>query len=137
MTTAHRTAATEFIDHGSETYAFLQDPVVDALVQVVIELGAESWITRRRLLVLERVLAERGLVAAEMIETYAPSTQDEALWRQERDRMLRNVYAALARRPAPGDHAADQAKSPGAPRKAPLNATGVAARGQARGPSGV
>jgi hypothetical protein len=137
MTTAHTTAASEFIDHGSDTYAFLSDPVVDALLQVVIELGAESWITRRRLLVLERVLAERGLVASEMVETYTASAEDEALWRQERDRMLRSVYAALARRPMRGDEAAERAKSPDAPRKPPLNATGMAARTQARGPSGV
>ncbi len=136
MTTAHTTAATEFIDHASETYAFLSDPVVDALVQVVIELGAEGWITRRRLLVLERVMAQRGLVAAEMIETYAPSAEDEALWRQERDRMLRSVYGALARRPS-GSEAAERAKTPDAPRRPPLNATDIAARGPARGPSGV
>jgi hypothetical protein len=137
MTTAHTTAASEFIDHGSETYAFLQDPVVDALMQVVIELGAESWITRRRLLVLERVLAERGLVASDLVETYTPSPEDETAWRQERDRMLRGVYAALARRPMRGDEAAERAKSPDAPRKPPLNATDIAARAPTKGPSGV
>jgi hypothetical protein len=137
MSNTHRSAATEFIDHGSETYAFLQDPVVDALVQVVIELGAETWITRRRMLVLERVMAERGLLPADLIETYTPTPADQALWRQERDRMLKSVYAALARRPTPGDQAAERAKSPHAVRRPPLNAVEVAARGPALGPSGV
>jgi hypothetical protein len=137
MTTAHTTAATEFIDHGSETYTFLSDPVVDALVQVVIELGAETWITRRRMLVLERVMAERGLLPADLIETYTPTPADQALWRQERDRMLKSVYAALARRPTSGDEAAERAKSPHAVKRAPLNAVEAAARGPALGPSGV
>jgi hypothetical protein len=137
MTKQHRTAASEFIDHRSETYAFLQDPLIDALMQVVIELGAETWITRRRMLVLEKVLAAEGLLASDLIETFTPSAEDEALWRVERDRMLKSVYAALARPPMPGDEAAEQAKSPLAPRREPLNATERAERAQARGASGV
>jgi hypothetical protein len=137
MTKPRTTAATEFIDHGSDTYTFLQDPVVDALVEVVVELGAETWITRRRMLVLERVMASRGLLTSELIETYTPSAEDEALWRQERDRMLKSVYAALARRPVRGDLAAERAKSANPPRRAPLNATEPAARAKALGPSGV
>jgi hypothetical protein len=137
MSKTHRTAASAFIDHGSETYAFLKDPVVDALMQVVIELGAETWITRRRMLVLERVMAEQGLLSSDLIETYAPTREDEALWRQERDRMLKSVYAALARPPVPGDQAAERAKSPNAVKRAPLNTVEAAARGPARGASGV
>jgi hypothetical protein len=137
MIKPHTTAATDFIDHGSDTYTFLQDPIVDALVEVVVELGAETWITRRRMLVLERVMASRGLLAPELIETYTPSPEEEALWRQERDRMLKSVYAALARRPASGDAAAERAKGANPPRRAPLNASGMTARGRALGPSGV
>jgi hypothetical protein len=137
MNTPHTTAATDFIDHGSDSYTFLQDPVVDALVEVVVELGAETWITRRRMLVLERVMAANGLLAPELIETYTPSPEDEALWRQERDRMLKSVYAALARRPVRGDAAAERAKGANPPRRAPLNASDLKARGPALGPSGV
>ena len=137
MTKPHTTAATDFIDHGSDTYTFLQDPVVDALVEVVVELGAETWITRRRMLVLERVMASKGLLAPDLIETYTPSPEDEALWRQERDRMLKSVYAALARRPVRGDAAAERAKGANPPKRAPLNATELTARGPALGPSGV
>jgi len=137
MTKIHKSAASEFIDHGSETYAFLQDPLVDALMQVVIELGAETWVTRRRMLVLEKVLAERGLLAPDMVETFTPSAEDEALWRQERDRMLKSVYAALARPPIRGDEAAERAKAPQAPKRAPLNAVEIGVRARGRGASGV
>jgi hypothetical protein len=136
MTKPLTTAATDFIDHGSDTYTFLQDPVVDALVEVVVELGAETWITRRRMLVLERVMASKGLLSPDLIETYTPSPEDEALWRQERDRMLKSVYAALARRPVRGDAAAERAKGANPPKRAPLNATDLTARAKALGPSG-
>lgn len=137
MSQPHKTSAIDFIDHGSDTYTFLKDPVTDALMQVVIELGAETWITRRRMLVLERVMDAQGLLAPEMIETYTPTPEDEAHWRQERDRMLKSVYAALGRVSAGAEDAAERAKSPEPPRRPPLNSTEAAARAQARGASGV
>ncbi len=123
MTSSSRTVASDFIDHGSETYTFLDDPVVDALMQVVVELGAQSWITRRRLLVLERVMTERGLLEAEAVEAYQASGEDEALWRAERDRLMKTVYAAFIRPPAGGDAAAERAKGAHALRRTPQNPT--------------
>jgi hypothetical protein len=136
MKKARNRAAVDFIDHGSASYTFLQDPIVDALMQVVVELGMEGWTTRRRLMVLERVLDANGLLPAETIETYVPTEQDRAEWRQERDRMVKTIYAALARRPDVGDQAAQRAKAPNAPRKAPRPIDGIE-RPLAKGPSGV
>ena len=135
MADQHKTSASEFIDHGSESYSFLPNPIIDALVQVVIELGTETWITRRRMMVMERVMAERGVLASEEIETYVPTPEDQAAWRQERDRMLKSVYSALARRPQAGDAAAVRAKEPNAPKVAPRNVAPPRAR--VTGPSGV
>lgn len=129
MSAQSRSVASEFIDHGSETYTFLQDPVIDSLLQIVVELGAQTWITRRRLLVLERVVVERGLLDAEAVETYQPSEQDEALWRAERDRLCQTVYAALTRGPVGGDAAAKRAKGPDAPKRAPRDSTASRADG--------
>jgi hypothetical protein len=119
MSGTYKISATEFIDHGSETYTFLKDPVVDALLQVVLELGAENWITRRRMMVLERVMAAKNLVLPEDIETYVPTTDDATAWRLERDRMLKSVYSALARQPHSGDAAAVLAKQADAPKVKP------------------
>jgi len=137
MEQTHTKAATDYIDHGSASYSFLADPVVDALVQVVLELGAETWITRRRMLVLERVMAMEGILPDLALETYTPTAEDAAAWREERDRMMRSVYAALARRPGVGDAAAELAKSPHAPRRSPLNTVAAGPRPQAKGASGV
>ena len=116
MKGAYRAAATDFIDHGSESYTFLKDPTVDALVLVVLELGAENWITRRRLMVLEQAMAARSVLTSEDIEQYVPTPEDVRAWRTERDRMVRRVYSALARQPSTGDAAAQLAKGPDAPR---------------------
>jgi hypothetical protein len=137
MSSPHTLSASDFIDHGSETYSFLPDPVVDALIQVVIELGTESWVTRRRMMVLERVMEARGILAGEAIETYVPTEEEETLFRQERDRMLKSVYSALARRPDSRDAAAERAKGPDAPKRAPYYASGPVERARAKGPSGV
>jgi hypothetical protein len=137
MDNAHLSAATDYIDHGSDTYTFLKDPVVDALVEVVIELGSQAWITRRRLLVLERVMAASGILASEAIETYVPTAEDAAAWRAERDKMMRSVYAALARRPTAGAEAAERAKMPDAPKKPPRNSAPAGERAMAKGASGI
>jgi hypothetical protein len=137
MDKTHTKAATDYIDHGSASYTFMADPIVDALIQVVLELGAETWITRRRMLVLERVMATHGVLPELAVETYIPTAEDDAAWREERDRMMRSVYAALARRPGVGDAAADLAKSPNPPRHPPLNAGAAGPRAQAKGASGV
>jgi hypothetical protein len=137
MEQTHTRAATDYIEHGSASYSFLADPVIDALVQVVLELGAETWVTRRRMLVLERVMAAQGVLPDLAVETYTPTAEDAAAWRAERDRMMRSVYAALARRPGLGDAAAELAKSSNPPRRPPLNTVADGPRAQAKGASGV
>jgi hypothetical protein len=137
MQQAGKSAATDYIDHGSETYRFLEDPVVDALVQVVMELGSETWINRRRLFMLESLLAQQGVITATGLETHAPSAEEAALWRTERDRLLRTVYAALARPPGGEQDAAERAKTAAAPRRRPRLSEAAADRGPVTGPSGV
>jgi hypothetical protein len=87
------------------------------------------------MLVLERVMTTHGLLPDLAVETYTPTAEDAAAWRAERDRMMRSVYAALARRPGVGDAAAELAKSSNPPRRPPLNAAAAAPRAQAMGAS--
>ena len=44
---------------------YFDHPVLDHLVETVMQLGSELWTTRRRLEVLEKALAEAGIAAAE------------------------------------------------------------------------
>jgi hypothetical protein len=87
------------------------------------------------MLVLERVMAAHDLLPELAVETYTPTVEDAAAWREERDRMMRSVYAALARRPGVGDAAAELAKSPNPTWRPPLNSAAPTQRAKAMGAS--
>ncbi|MCS6947014.1 MAG: hypothetical protein NZM12_05300 [Steroidobacteraceae bacterium] len=78
--------------------AFFDNPAIDNLIAVTLELGAELWVVRERLRVLERLLSEHGRVTTEMIEQYRPSAEEQARARAERDAFVNRVYGAFARR---------------------------------------
>jgi hypothetical protein len=74
---------------------FLGNPVLDNLVSVVIATNTEVWALRRRLKVLEAVLAQKG-VTNEMIEKYVPTPEQEAAWQKDRDRFIDLTLSPLA-----------------------------------------
>ncbi len=88
----------EAIPKHPERFVFLENEVVDSLVATVMELSAQLWTARRRALVTESVLETKGLVTRAEIETFVPSAADEAEWKKERDRFIKQVYAPFARK---------------------------------------
>ena len=58
--------------------AFLGHPLLDHLLEAVIALGAELWVERDRRRVLEALLAEKGVVTSNEIETYQPDAGEQA-----------------------------------------------------------
>jgi hypothetical protein len=81
--------------------AFFDNRAIDDLIAVTLELGAELWVQRERLRVIERLLAERGTVTSEMIEQYTPSDEERERARAERDEFVRRVYGAFSRQTVP------------------------------------
>ena len=65
----------------------LGNPVLDDVVSCMIAMGTEVWATKRRLKVLEAVMAKHG-VTPEMIETYVPTDAQKAEWERDRDRFV-------------------------------------------------
>ena len=65
--------------------AFFDNPAIDNLIAVTMELGAELWVQRERMRIIEKILAEKGVVTAELIEQYTPSAEESAAVRAERD----------------------------------------------------
>ena len=74
---------------------FLGNPVLDNLVSCMIAMGAEMWATKRRVNVLEAVLADSG-VTADKIEKFVPTAAQSAAWEQDRDRYIDLVLGPLA-----------------------------------------
>lgn len=89
------TYAAEAIPSDVTTSVFLGNPVLDNLVTCVIAMSAEMWSTKRRLKVLEAVLAQNG-VSADKIEQFVPSPAQTAEWEKERDRYIDLVMGPLA-----------------------------------------
>ena len=77
--------------------AFFDNPAIDNLIAVVLELGAELWVLRERQRITEQLLTTHGKVTTEMIEQHMPSPEEQARSKAERDEFVNRVYAAFAR----------------------------------------
>ena len=95
------TYAVEFIKGDWDKAQYLPDPHVDNLTAVVMRLGTEFWAMRRRLMVMESLLAQKKVVTREAIESYTPTEEEAKAWDAERDDLIDRVYSILGRVPEP------------------------------------
>lgn len=77
--------------------AFFDNPVIDNLIAVTLELGSELWVQRERMRIIERLLAEKGVVTPELIEQYAPDPEEIERSRAERDAFVQRVFGIFGR----------------------------------------
>lgn len=77
--------------------SFFDDPAVDHLLAMILELASELSATRERLAVLESVMEEQGMLAPDMVENHVLSEEkanDIAAMRQDFvARMFRTLEA--------------------------------------------
>ena len=90
------TYTSDFIKSDTDKAVFLGNPLFDNMMTSMIALGAEVWTNRRRMRIVERLLADNGAVTKEMIESYMPTDEEEAEWQAERDSFIRRTYGVLA-----------------------------------------
>lgn len=76
---------------------YFDHPVLDHLVETVMQLGSELWTTRRRLELLEKVLADAGALPEDAVEQYMPSSAEVSGEAARRDAFVRRLYAGFAR----------------------------------------
>jgi len=96
LKTDRPTYATDFKPSDVERAVFLGNPVLDNMMSSLIALGSEVWTMRRRMKVLESLLSDKG-VTNEMIEKYMPKAEQEAEWKDDRNRFIDLVYSPLLR----------------------------------------
>ena len=77
--------------------AFFEDPTLDNLVDVTLALGAELWVQRERMRVVETLLAEHGKVTSEMIEAYQDPPEQQARDKEARDAFVERIFGAYSR----------------------------------------
>jgi hypothetical protein len=91
--------ASEFSDEmpgfkpGNPTY--FDNEVIDHLVGIVLELGAELSVTRDRLARLEETLANGDPVSLDELDSGRPSAELQARLDQERQAFIQRVYGRL------------------------------------------
>lgn len=78
---------------------YLENPVLDATVRMLVELSAQVWIERERRLALEAVLEQRGLLPREAIESFRPDEAQLEHIKAERGRFIEDVFKELRRIP--------------------------------------
>jgi hypothetical protein len=93
--TKRPTYAAEAIPSDVRNGLFLGNPALDNVVSCVIAMGAELWSTKRRLHVMEAVMAKNGITPA-MIEKYVPTDAERVAWEADRDRFVDLTLGPLA-----------------------------------------
>jgi hypothetical protein len=89
------TYTAEAIPSDVKNGLFLGNPALDNLMSCMIAMGAEVWATKRRLHVMEAVMAQKG-ITPEMLEQYVPSEAQKAAWEADRDRFVDLTLGPLA-----------------------------------------
>jgi len=75
--------------------SYFENEVIDHLISIVLELGANQWVMRDRLAFLEEQLAEKGTISLQELEQGRPSEALQAKLSAERAAMIQQVYARL------------------------------------------
>jgi hypothetical protein len=83
----HPKVAIEAIPSDINNAVFLGNGVLDNVMSCVVAMGAELWATKRRLKVVESMLAKNGVTHA-AIEAYVPTAEEAVLWEKDRDRFI-------------------------------------------------
>lgn len=91
---------------GGPGRVYYDDVVTDNVVEALMEMSALLWTVRDRQIVLEKVLAERGIEVASLIESHVPDEAEKIERRQEREAMVAQIFRSFLRRPS-GEDAKD------------------------------
>ena len=91
----HPTYTAEAIPSDVKNGLFLGNTALDNVVSCMIAMGAEMWSTKRRLHVMEAVMAKNG-ITPEMIEKYVPTEPERLAWEKDRDRFVDLTLGPLA-----------------------------------------
>ncbi len=74
---------------------YFDNEVVDHLIGIVLELGAEIWVLRDRQVHLEELLADKGVDLRAALEKGRPAAATEVLLKIEREAMIKRIYGRL------------------------------------------
>ncbi len=74
---------------------FFEEPGVDQLVSIMLELATELWSVRQRLYIVERVTEGQSRPLNELVEGYRPTAAEQSELETMRGRMVREMFRVL------------------------------------------
>jgi hypothetical protein len=89
------TYTVDFIPGDTRNSVFLGNPLLDGMVTSLLALGAEVWAGKRRLKVIESLMAAKREVTPAAIEAYVPTPEEERAWEAERDQLVKLFFGSL------------------------------------------
>ncbi len=92
--------------NGSADPIYFDNEVIDHLISIVLELGADLWVVKDRAAFLEELVEKQGLSVTEELNKGRPSEALQASLQEERQKMIRRIYSRLYSRYG-GDKSAD------------------------------
>ncbi|MFC3227928.1 hypothetical protein ACFOGJ_11840 [Marinibaculum pumilum] len=77
-------------DHGPEQ-TYFSDPAVDRLLAMVMTLASELWVQKDRVLALENLLAEKGVLEPGSLDRYQPDEAEAARLAEARQAYVKTL----------------------------------------------
>ena len=74
---------------------FLDDPIVDKVMKVVMALAREAYVTRDRLALIEKKLDEKGVVYSADLDDYNPTDEEQVAINERRDEFVNSILEPL------------------------------------------
>ena len=91
--------------------SYLSSSELDSLGRMHAEMMSELWVLRDRVLVLEQLLTESGVLQADQVDQYSPGTEFAAKLKGDADRMVARIVGAGHRKTL--DEVVKHGKRPG------------------------
>jgi hypothetical protein len=85
------------LDAAGKRPAFFDEPGMDQLLSMMLELAAELWVVKERVFVLESVLGQQGIAARDAVEAYVPTPEEQQTLAAMRATMTAQLFRTLAR----------------------------------------
>jgi hypothetical protein len=85
----------DYIPGNTRSGVFLGSPAFDASIKLNVVLGAEAWAAKRRLKIVDSLVARNIMPTVERVEAYVPSAEEEKAWNAERDQMVKTAFGPL------------------------------------------
>jgi len=76
-------------------YQRMRPGQVDNVAEAVLALARELWVVTDRLAIVEAVLEEKGVVVADLIDSYQPDAALEAKLKTKRERLVKVIEDSL------------------------------------------